>query len=158
MFFITDLPHTPITLLTTESAGLSTLDKLARVREAMTARDRSILLLTKLDDVCWLFNMRGSDVEYNPLVYAYGVVTQNEAFMFIHPNRLSIEQTAEFEKNGVQIREYDAFLPFIDAMAKQKSDATEEICFDASDVSFAVFSRLEGRNPDTTFKYSIEFA
>ena len=95
---------------------------------------------------------------YSPLVYAYGVVTQNEAFLFIHPNRLSIEQTAEFEKNGVQIREYDAFLPFIDAMAKQKSDAAEEICFDASDVSFAVFSRLEGRNPDTTFKYSIEFA
>lgn len=101
--------------------------------------------------------MRGSDVEYNPLVYAYGVVTQNEAFLFIHPNRLSIEQTAEFEKNGVQIREYDAFLPFIDAMAKQKSEAAEEICFNASDVSFAVFSRLEGRNPDTTFKYSIEF-
>lgn len=148
----TDLPHSPITLLPTESAGLSTAGKLAAVRVALAARERSVLLLTKLDDVCWLFNMRGSDVEYNPLVYAYGAVSATAAHLFIHANRLSEAQAAELAAAGVTIHAYDDFLPFVDALAAQKGEAAEEICFNSADVSFAVFSRLESRNPDVCFK------
>ena len=126
----------------------------------MAAHESQTLLLTKLDDVCWLFNLRASDVAYNPLLYAYGVVRPHEALLFVHPDRLSDAQTAELARNGVQVRDYDAFLPFVESLAScpsRESDATtcsanEEICFAANDVSFAVFSKLESRNPDVSFK------
>ncbi|MDX2099787.1 MAG: aminopeptidase P family N-terminal domain-containing protein, partial [Leptolyngbyaceae cyanobacterium bins.59] len=71
--------------------GESTAKKLDRVREAMKKSKIDILPLTKLDQIAWLFNLRGWDVSYNPVFIAYGIVTQEQAFLFTNLER--IEET-----------------------------------------------------------------
>ena len=144
------IPNTPITLLTPEEAGASVEEKIARVREAVQQNGQNTLILTKLEDVCWLFNMRGCDIQYNPYVYSYAIIRPDFVHLFIHANRLSEEQLATFSDIPLKIHDYDDFLPFVDLL---KNDPLSSICFDSSDVSFHVFSKLEDKDPDINFKY-----
>ena len=67
--------------------GLSAKQKLAQVRKAMAAKKIDVLPITKLDQIAWLFNLRGNDIAYNPLFIAYAVITPNEAFLLTETSR-----------------------------------------------------------------------
>lgn len=71
--------------------GETTEQKLVRVREAMQKAHTDILPITNLNQVAWLFNLRGSDVPYIPVFYAYAVITANEAFLFTNLERIDAQ-------------------------------------------------------------------
>jgi len=64
-------------------SGESAVSKLKRVREKMAEANTDALVVTMLDSIAWLFNIRGSDVKYNPVVIAYGLVTTGKAMLFV---------------------------------------------------------------------------
>lgn len=68
-------PSEPVVPLKLNYAGKSWTAKLAAVREKMIKKDAFMLVLTALDDIAWLFNLRGSDIEYNPVFFAYSIIT-----------------------------------------------------------------------------------
>ncbi len=91
-----------------EYAGQSVEEKLNRVRQAMQERTVDVLPLTKLDQIAWLFNLRGADVAYNPLFIAYGLITENDAFLFVDQNRIRPLDREDLERYAT-LKPYDAY-------------------------------------------------
>lgn len=109
-------------------AGESTIDKLKKIREGMkkvrpdayyrhgaaeqfkknTDYTADVFLLTSLDEIAWLFNIRGNDVVHNPVVLSYAMVTESKAFFYVNPATLSDETKTSLEQDGVILRPYDA--------------------------------------------------
>lgn len=83
--------HSPLFGLPLSLTGETTEQKLARVREAMQNVKTDILTITNLNQVAWLFNLRGGDLPYIPLFYAYAIVTLDAAFLFTNLSRISAE-------------------------------------------------------------------
>lgn len=92
-----------------EFAGQSAGEKLAKLRKFMSEQGAGALIVSALDEIAWLFNLRGADVAYNPVFYAFARITQDEARLFVHPDQLTptIKQSAA---SFLQFSPYDAFL------------------------------------------------
>ena len=90
-------------------AGETTREKLTRVRKAMSEKGALTLLVTALDDVAWLFNVRGADVECCPVALAFALITPLNAILCIDVGKVDAELGAMLLSEGVDIRPYDAF-------------------------------------------------
>jgi len=86
--------------------SLQRRDKFARVRAAMSAAGAQWHLVSSLDDVAWLLNLRGADVPYNPVFLAHLLVGADEARLFILPGKIAPELAAQLLADGVRIEEY----------------------------------------------------
>ena len=93
-------------------AGTSASDKLKKVREKMKDKGYKGYMLTALDDIAWLLNIRGSDVNYLPVVYSYVFVTENEAHVFANAEKLS-DISAKLTSQGFSLHEYDDLPKFL---------------------------------------------
>ena len=89
------------------SAGRSVEQKLDQVRETLKKEGADGFFLTKLDDIMWLLNIRGCDVECNPVAISYVYVMEKECILFIQKKVLKCEDEAYFRQNGIEVREYD---------------------------------------------------
>ncbi|XP_041369026.1 xaa-Pro aminopeptidase 1-like [Gigantopelta aegis] len=81
-------PNNPLIVLSQKYTGLSWQDKVKKVRDKMHTKDVGAIVITALDEVAWLFNLRGSDIEYNPVFYAYAMVTFDGVYLFIDESKL----------------------------------------------------------------------
>lgn len=97
----------PVSLLGDEYHGKSTHNKLTDVRAAMLDHDAHHHVVSALDAIGWLFNIRGKDIEYNPLVMSFAVVSRDSATLFINPTQINEGLTEYLEANGVSIAHYD---------------------------------------------------
>uniref|UniRef100_A0A667ZCS2 Xaa-Pro aminopeptidase 1 n=2 Tax=Myripristis murdjan TaxID=586833 RepID=A0A667ZCS2_9TELE len=82
-------PSTPLITLGHEYTGLSWQDKITALRAKMTERKITWFVATALDEIAWLFNLRGSDIEYNPVFFAYAIVGFNTIRLFVDLKRLA---------------------------------------------------------------------
>lgn len=94
-------------------AGKSRKDKLKELREAISKKGADAHVLTTLDDIAWLFNIRGDDILFEPLVFSYAAIEQNAAYLFIDPNKLDDAAKAELKNDGVTLRPYDGVYEFV---------------------------------------------
>ncbi|HBK99407.1 MAG TPA: aminopeptidase [Microcoleaceae bacterium UBA10368] len=85
------IDESPIFSLPVSLTGESAAEKLARVREAMQKANIDVLPITNLNQIAWLFNLRGSDIPNIPIFISYAIVTTNAAFLFTNPDRVSPE-------------------------------------------------------------------
>ena len=79
-------PQSPIITLSAELAGESRQERIAWLRSEMEAKKCSAILLTALDEIVWMLNVRGSDVNYNPVIYSYLLVTQDKVQWYVVKN------------------------------------------------------------------------
>ena len=79
-------PQSPIITLSAELAGESRQGRIAWLRSEMEAKKCSAILLTALDEIVWMLNVRGSDVNYNPVIYSYLLVTQDKVQWYVVKN------------------------------------------------------------------------
>ncbi len=84
--------------------GEDMAQKLERVRSAMKEAQADVHIICSLDDICWLFNIRGNDVECNPVIMAYAMLTQESAFIFADEDRFDEDTLKEFSKCNVEIK------------------------------------------------------
>ena len=103
--------------------------------------------MTALDDICWLLNIRGDDVQFNPVVYGYVLVTMDAVHLFIHEGR-----EVRAAGVGLQLHPYAEFLPFLETVAR---DASVKLCYDENDVSFAVKQVLAPLKPAVVFEWAL---
>lgn len=101
------IPADPAFLHELRFAGRSFGEKAAQLREKMRRRGADTLLLTALDDICWLFNIRGADVPYNPFVTSFALLSLTDAQLFIRPDKVPEPVAAALGKEGVALRGYD---------------------------------------------------
>ena len=93
-------------LLADEACGASANEKIAGIRAEMKKKGAESLLLTSLDDIAWLLNMRGNDIRYNPTVLSFCYITAKEVRLFIQKGVLDAEQENKFLANGIYLDEY----------------------------------------------------
>ena len=94
-------------------AGKSVEEKLEEVRKQIAKADASSLFLTKLDDIMWLFNIRGCDVECNPVAISYAYIAEKEAVLFIQTKILKEEDRLYFKKHGISLQEYETAADYL---------------------------------------------
>lgn len=102
-----EFPHSKAFMLEEEYAGESVVHKLERIRQQMRRKKADIHIMTTLDDICWTFNIRGLDVECNPVIMAYSVITMDNAYIYTDRDRFDDNTIGVFDDAGVVIRPYN---------------------------------------------------
>lgn len=88
-------------------AGESRVDKIERVRAKLRENKADCHVITSLDDICWLLNIRGADVQCNPVIMAYVMITENNVVLYTQRERFSEQLKRKLDSDGVEIRPYD---------------------------------------------------
>lgn len=112
----TDRPALPchdMYVLSDELCGRSFKEKLANVRSKMREFGATAHLLSKLDDIMWLTNLRGSDVECNPVALAYAYITFDRFVLFVQKKEVTDEVRAYCDKVGIELKDYHEVMNFI---------------------------------------------
>ena len=89
-------------------AGVSIEGKLAQVRQAMTREGCASFIITKIDEIAWLFNIRAHDIPHFPVALAYATIEKEKATIYIDASRLDDESKALFEQNQISVKPYDS--------------------------------------------------
>lgn len=114
-------------------AGEDVDSKISRVVDAIDAADADGLLITALDEIAWLLNLRGSDVDYTPVVIAFAYVSEDERVLFIDSEKVTPEVKDHLKKYGVKIKDYDDIEKFLG-----KISSTATVMVDPNRVSDAL--------------------
>ncbi len=149
-----DFPAGKVTVLDEKIAGKSVEEKLTETREKMAKDGANALLLTKLDDLMWLFNIRGCDVECNPVAMSYAYITEESATLFIQQKALDAQVTEYLAAHRIEVKEYDTVVDFLKALP-----AGNAILVDNRYCSYTLYKTLqknqklvEGKNPTELLK------
>ncbi|MCC6747336.1 MAG: aminopeptidase P family protein [Deltaproteobacteria bacterium] len=133
------LPAGPVQPLSLEYAGEPTSEKLRRVREAMRRSGAEALVLTALDAIAWLYNIRGRDVDHNPVVISYGLVTSKEATLFVAEEKVTPALRKALGKK-VRLCPYEEMGPALARLGKAKAS----VFVDSLSVNQWVLGKLKG--------------
>ena len=141
-------------LLDIKYSGEDFTSKIARVREWMRENNTTTHILTSLDDIAWLFNIRGGDIKYNPVVLSYAVITLDKAMLFVDENKLNDEIKTSFGEEVVEIKNYFEIYEFVKTINKE-----EIVLIDSNKISYSILKNIpagvkvvNGMNPSTKFK------
>lgn len=125
-------------------SGESVASKLANLREDTKRQGCNVALVSSLDDFAWLFNLRGNDIEYNPVNYAYAIVSQTETAVFIDTRKIDDKIAKVFKQNNVKTFEYDQVYEY----AKSIKDV---VLVDKDKTNYALFSCIESAKETALF-------
>jgi Xaa-Pro aminopeptidase len=112
------VPMNPIEIHSKKYAGESVASKLNRLRKELKKCGANAHVVASLDMIAWLFNIRGTDIEYNPLAVAYALVTDSKAYLFTHPRKVTPALKRALGKQ-VEIRHYDSFESALNRMGSR---------------------------------------
>lgn len=148
------LPAQKAYTLPVTTTGQSTKNKLAAIRQVLKQKRATVHLVSSLDDLAWILNLRGSDVKCNPVTLGFLYITTQKAILFINPSKLDTETFQELNNYGVEIEEYQNVHNHI----RQLSDK-EIILLDPKRTCYAIYDIvpnnvkiMEDLNPSTLLK------
>lgn len=101
-----DPPSNAVTTLLDKFSGKDVQAKLSELRRELAKKNSMGFVVSALDEVAWLFNLRGSDIPYNPVFFSYAIVTPTTATLYINKQQLGANTLAYLESNGVLIKPY----------------------------------------------------
>jgi Xaa-Pro aminopeptidase len=108
-----EIPQNHIFTLPVEVAGESVKSKIERINAELKKLEADGIIIVTLDAVAWTFNMRGNDVEYNPVAVAYAYVSENETVLFVDPDKISEEIAEEYKEQGIIISDYNNVFEYV---------------------------------------------
>ncbi|XP_078698962.1 xaa-Pro aminopeptidase 1-like isoform X3 [Branchiostoma floridae x Branchiostoma belcheri] len=136
----------PLITLGLTYTGKSWEDKLTDIRGKMTEAEADALVLTKLDEVAWLVNLRGSDVPFNPVFFAYAIVTADTAMLYLDMSKVTDDVRNHLQlgcttgASCVQVAAYDTLLTDVEALVTDSS--IRKIWISSASTTYAVFSKV----------------
>ena len=135
-----DRPNQPIVPLEMKFTGKSWEEKVKDMRDKMKAKGADVLVLSELDDVAWFLNLRGSDIQYNPVFFSYTVITQDKVCLFVNSDQVSDAVTNHLKpskdvNNIVEVKNYSAITSYLLSLrnktiwlSNQASQALVSLC------------------------------
>ncbi|MBZ9635255.1 aminopeptidase P family protein [Clostridium sp. FP1] len=148
------LANEPVFLLEEKYSGESRLSKLSRIRATMKDTGVSCHIITTLDDIAWVLNIRGNDVMYSPLVLCYAVVSMEKVDLFIEESRLEASVKEALAKDGVVLRPYNDIYE-----AVKDFKAEDVVLIDPDRINYALYKNIPAKtkkvqadNPSILFK------
>ena len=144
------IPVTPVTTLDVECfGGIPRVEKISWLRKRMLVEGYDKVLLSSLDEVAWMLNVRGSDIDYNPLVISYLLVSQDYVKWFVKKSASNAEldpdtldSFAELRMDGVEIEDYDAV--FFALSDFEGEDASGVMFIDPSTLNSHIYNYISG--------------
>lgn len=100
------IPTNPIFEMPVAFSGQSVAEKFNAINDQLHKSGADCLILAALDEVAWTFNIRGTDVTYNPVAVAYGFVSEKESVLFINPQKVTAEVATHLKSEGVVLADY----------------------------------------------------
>lgn len=144
-----EIPQTPVITLGTEQVGWSREQKVRWLRKWMAGHGCDAVLLTALDEIAWLLNVRGQDVAYNPVVMSYLLVTQDNVLWFVRKGPLPDEDGEtedsfrELTADGVSIQEYSDVAAALSNLVD--GNYIKALFADPATLNYSLFSILDAR-------------
>ena len=135
-----ELSAEPVWILEEKYAGQAASEKIKNLREAMKKAYADVHIITTLDDIVWLFNIRGNDIPCNPVVLSYLMVTGENLFFYVNPQVISDEVRSYLESLGVTIR------PYNDIYADVKELKDHTVLLEKSRVNYAICESVQAQN------------
>lgn len=131
------LPEAPVFCVSPEITGMSAQAKIELIRQTLTDKQADYIILGALDEIAWLYNIRGNDIEYNPVVISYAVVGKEKAYLFVKRPKISKELAAQLQREGIEIRDYHHLFLFLEELDKKS-----RFCLDTSNLNYAVYHQI----------------
>lgn len=148
------LSREPVWILPEEYAGMGAGEKIAEVRRVLKQKKADWFLLASLEDICWLLNVRGNDVECTPVVLSYLLMSQEEVRWYVQTEALSPEVRDYLAQTGICLREYGEIYADVERLP-----AGSRLLYDENHVNDALISRIppeveaeDGENPTLLLK------
>ncbi|WP_024619796.1 aminopeptidase P family protein [Pseudomonas kilonensis] len=148
------LPDQPVYAHLPPQATVSRVEKLAKLREALKERGADWHFIATLDDIAWLFNLRGADVSFNPVFVSFALISQQQATLFVALDKVDAALRAVLEQDGVTLRDYSEA-----ATALREVPDGASLQIDPARVTVGLLDNLgrgvklvEGLNPTTLAK------
>lgn len=111
----------PVMELDIKWAGESRAEKCARIRRKMQEKQADVFILTSLDDIAWLLNIRGNDIHCCPVVLSYLVLTEEEALLFANEKAFGQDVLANLKKDGVVLKPYNDIYTYVNTIPAGKT-------------------------------------
>lgn len=126
--------------------GKTTSEKLDEVRDKLKEAGVCALVLSKLDDIMWLFNIRGKDVECNPVAFSFAIITMTDTYLFVGEQVINAELLVKAQKDGFVLKPYNSFLDSLKTL-----NLGEKIWLCENSTPYAVYKCFE---EDKLYLYS----
>jgi Xaa-Pro aminopeptidase len=148
------LPQAPIYEHAAPFAVTSRADKLALVREQMRAKGAAWHFVSTVDDLAWIFNLRGADVNYNPVFVGHALIGMEQATLFVSPGKIDAALSAALAKDGVTVASYESAAAALAALPAAGSLLIDprRITYGFRQAIAAGVQVLEAVNPSTMAK------
>lgn len=146
------LSDKPAFFLEEKYSGESTASKLKRVREVMEEHGATAHIIASLDDVCWLLNIRGDDIDFFPLLLSYAIVKKDGVELYVDDSKLDDRIQIELAKNQVTIHPYNAIYDDVKGLS-----GSETVLIDPMKMNYALYKNIpcrivEAANPTILMK------
>ncbi|MQT59692.1 M24 family metallopeptidase [Pseudomonas sp. FSL R10-0399] len=148
------LPKQPVYEHLPPQATVSRVDKLLKLRETLKQRNADAHFIATLDDIAWLFNLRGSDVSFNPVFVSFALIEPDRATVFVDLEKVGVELRDTLQRDGVNLRDYteiNSALAALPATTRLLIDPARVTCGLLNNVNREV-TFVEGLNPTTFAK------
>ena len=148
------IPEAPMFEMPIELSGKSTEDKLIDINKMLHKAGADCTILSALDEVAWTFNIRGTDVAYNPVVISYAFVSEKESVLFVNPKKIPAEIAEHLKKEGGTLADYGMLAPFLSRLPERT-----RVFIDSKRTNVAIYNALpkssiliEGTSPANHLK------
>lgn len=142
---------TPAFMLSDKVAGESVESKLQGLRSEISRLNCNYALISSLDDIAWLFNLRGNDIEYNPVNYAYALVGVDTAVLFIDDRKLDKSILKMLENNNVRVLDYDMVYSYLEPI-------DGKILIDKGKTNYALYACIQHAKETDLFPTTVQKA
>ena len=132
-----EIPQNKVFLLPDDVTGESTKSKIERINAELDKLDADGLIAVTLDAVAWIFNMRGSDVDFNPVAVAYGYVSKKESVLFVDAEKLDDSTKNTLLKQGVKIDDYDQVFNYVANLPENSS-----VCVTGNKINYKLYQTI----------------
>ena len=148
------LPDQPLFLHPEEYSGASAKERIEAVRGKLRAQGANATIITMIDELAWVFNVRGNDVSFNPVAVGFGYIGEKEAVIFVDPAKVPEEVRSYLTANGVTLKGYtelDSFIAALPAEVRLLVD-TKRITYHIYSLIPAYCRKIEGVSALTQLK------
>lgn len=135
-----ELPSNKAFLHPLKRAGVGRKEKIDQVKLAMTSSNADTTVIAALDDLCWTFNLRGADVECNPVVLGFAIINKNNTKLFIDKGKFADDQLAEISNDGIDVYPYNQFYAALEELENCS------VLLDPSRTNSLIYDKLKDGN------------
>lgn len=133
------LPADPLFQMPAELSGKAVHEKLDEINNRLRKEGADCLIVGALDEIAWTFNIRGTDVTYNPVVVSYAFISEDETVLFIRPQKLTEEVAANLKKEGVTLADYGLIRSYLSRLPENT-----RIFVDMGKTNVSLFDAIPG--------------